>query len=35
MTTEQRQRALVTLSHIVLRQLDASLRDQEVRDDRS
>ncbi len=35
LTDEQRQRTLVTLSGIVVRQLDAPCNDQEVRDERS
>ena len=35
LTDEQRQRTLVTLSGIVLRQLDAPRKDQEVRDELS
>jgi hypothetical protein len=35
LTGEQRQRALVTLGGIVLRQLDAPREEQEVRDERS
>ena len=35
LTDEQRQRTLVTLSGIVLRQLDAPRDEQEVRDERS
>jgi len=35
LTDEQRQRTLITLCGIVLRQLDAPRDDQEVRDDRS
>jgi hypothetical protein len=35
LTDEQRQRTLVTLSSIVVRQLDAPLNGQEVRDERS
>ena len=35
LTDEQRQRTLVTLSGIVIRQLDAPRDDQEVRDERS